>query len=59
MAIQVFYDDSVIPTAKEFYVYDEGSLIGDFGGYLGLFLGASAWSLYQMGQELALKVFKI
>ena len=54
--IQIYYEDHVVKTAKETYVYDTGSLIGDVGGYLGLFLGASTLSLYQMGQNFMVRV---
>ena len=42
-------------------VYDRVSLMGDIGGLMGLFLGASLLSFYDLGEELckliAYKVF--
>ena len=32
--------------ANEYYAYDSGALIGDLGGYLGLFLGWSFLSIF-------------
>ena len=38
-------------------MYDYGDLIADFGGYLGLLLGASLISLYDMVQTLFQKLY--
>ena len=36
---------------NEYYTYDENSFIADVGGYLGLFLGFSLLSFFDMGVE--------
>ena len=54
--------DSNLYSSKEYFIYDINSFIADFGGYLGLLLGASVITLYEwiVGtvQTLVLKVTK-
>ena len=40
---------------EQYYVYDTDSLIGDTGGYLGLFLGYSFLSIYSVSVEYGQK----
>ena len=42
---------------EQYYVYDTDSLIGDIGGYLGLFLGYSFLSIYSVSVEYGKKWF--
>ena len=57
--LQFYYEDTVVKLSKEIHVYDVGSLVGDIGGYLGLFLGASALSLFEVAEALVNKVWKL
>lgn len=45
--IQYQVSDDVIRVKKDQYVYDINNLIGEIGGSLGLFLGASLVSLWE------------
>ena len=46
-------DDPIIPLTEEFIVYKFSDFLADFGGYLGLLLGASAFTIYE-GFEILL-----
>ena len=43
---------------KEYYIYNWGSFIADVGGYLGLLLGCSVLSIYQMTAPLLTRMVK-
>ena len=42
-----FQSNGIKEVSKEYYTYESSDLLGDFGGYLGLFLG---WSLLGLSQ---------
>ncbi len=48
---------NLVVVRSEYYVYDLGSFVADVGGYLGLCLGMSALTFYDLsvaaGQRLA------
>ena len=47
LLLQLFFDTNKVSTKKEILLYDDNNLIADIGGYLGLLLGVSAFSLYK------------
>jgi hypothetical protein len=63
MNLQVFsYSSGKYDEKVEYYTYDENSLIADIGGFLGLLLGHSAMSIYDISriayQKIVWKMFK-
>ncbi len=53
--LHVYFDSGRHEAREEYYVYDDNSLIADVGGYLGLLLGHSAFSLFCGMKELVHK----
>ncbi len=56
--LSFFFMTSKYKVVEEVFRYDEGNLIADFGGYMGLLLGASLLSIYDyilIGLKQALK----
>ena len=55
--VQIKLDDPIIPLTEEFIVYKMADFLADFGGYLGLLIGASAFTIYE-GFEILLAKFQ-
>ena len=47
----LYFEGGNYEVTKEYYTYDENSFIADVGGYLGLCLGFSLLSFFDMGVE--------
>ena len=43
---------------RQYYTYDRNSFISDVGGNLGVFLGMSILSLYDLGWKLLQKIYQ-
>ncbi len=54
--LHVYFDSGRHEARTQYYVYDDNSLIADVGGYLGLLLGHSAFSLFCGMKEVGQKV---
>ena len=52
-----FRSSPTIQTIEEIYLYTGSDLLADIGGYLGLLLGVSAFTLYTAMEDL-LRAFK-
>ena len=51
-AVSIFYANGRYLEGKQYYTYDFNSYVSDFGGYLGLLLGYSIVSFFDMAQEI-------
>ena len=51
-AMYIFYTNGRYQVGRQYYTYDFNSYMSDFGGYLGLLLGYSIGSLFDMAQDL-------
>lgn len=49
-------NDPVVTTQTEVALYGFWDLVADIGGYLGLLLGASFLTIYELAEELFYKV---
>uniref|UniRef100_T1IL99 Uncharacterized protein n=1 Tax=Strigamia maritima TaxID=126957 RepID=T1IL99_STRMM len=54
----IYFDDNAIEEIEEYYSYNLVSLMCDFGGNLGLFLGLSILALFQLGESFVAFAFK-
>ena len=54
---RTFRSSPTIQTIEEIYLYTGSDLLADIGGYLGLLLGVSAFTLYTAMEDL-LRAFK-
>ncbi len=52
LMVQIFYPNTDYKVREEYIAYDFSSLTADFGGYLGLLLGHSILTLYDVGLDL-------
>ena len=52
IAMYMFYANGRYQMGRQYYTYDFNSYMSDFGGYLGLLLGYSIGSLFDMAQDL-------
>ena len=48
LELNFFYHQYEVPVRKHVYAYDRSNLISDIGGYLGLLLGYSILTFYDM-----------
>ena len=55
--LRTFRSSPTIQTIEEIYLYTGSDLLADIGGYLGLLLGVSAFTLYTAVEDL-LRAFK-
>uniref|UniRef100_T1IU28 Uncharacterized protein n=1 Tax=Strigamia maritima TaxID=126957 RepID=T1IU28_STRMM len=56
--LNIYFDDNAIEEIEEYYSYNLVSLMCDFGGNLGLFLGLSILALFQLGESFVAYAFK-
>ena len=54
MWIWLYFAGGNYEVTKEYYTYDTNSFIGDVGGYLGLCLGLSLLSFFDLGVDSGL-----
>ena len=52
IAMYMFYANGRYRMGRQYYTYDFNSYVSDFGGYLGLLLGYSIVSFFDMTQEI-------
>ena len=52
IAMYMFYANGRYRMGRQYYTYDFNSYMSDSGGYLGLLLGYSIGSLFDMAQDL-------
>ena len=45
--LYIFFPNNIVSVEKEVLIFDSGALLSAIGGYLGLFLGLSCFSLCQ------------
>jgi hypothetical protein len=55
LSMQFKFDTSSFLEKEQYVLYDFNSFIADVGGFLGLLLGHSAFSIYQVAQVAALR----
>ena len=46
--VEIYPRTGVMENKEEVYLYDGGNLFADFGAFLGLFLGASGMTVFDM-----------
>ena len=46
--VEIYPRSGNMEIKEEVYLYDEGNLFADFGAFLGLFLGASGMTVFEM-----------
>uniref|UniRef100_T1IZL2 Uncharacterized protein n=1 Tax=Strigamia maritima TaxID=126957 RepID=T1IZL2_STRMM len=56
--LQIYFDNNAIEEIEEYYSYNLVSLMCDFGGNLGLFLGLSILALFQLGESFVAYAFE-
>ena len=52
ISVYMFYANGRYQVGTQYYTYDFNSCVSDFGGYLGLLLGYSIVSFFDMAQEV-------
>ncbi len=61
--LEVYFRNGRYPVKEQYYIYDENSLVADIGGYLGLLLGHSLYSIFcgleNLGHILSLSKYRI
>ena len=50
--VAMFYPNGRYREGRQYYTYDINTFLSDFGGYLGLLLGYSIVSFFDMAQEI-------
>jgi len=58
MVLEVMFSSSQISQVKEFVKYTTNNLLGDIGGVLGLFLGASLFTILEFFQFIIMSIAK-
>ena len=48
LQISVYFAKDRFPVKEQFYIYDDATFLSDFGAYLGLLLGYSILTFYEM-----------
>ncbi len=51
LKVKLYFRTGRYMSTEQYVIYDTNAYIADIGGYLGLLLGHSLMSLYQMGTE--------
>ena len=54
--LHLYYVNGRYEEKKQYLIYDYNSMIADIGGYMGLLLGYSLLSLYEVAEQMCLKV---
>ena len=52
ISMYIFYANGRYQVGKQYYTYDFNSYVSDFGGYLGLLLGYSIVSFFDMAHDI-------
>ena len=52
----MYVQDPKVETVSEQYLYDFNNLLADAGGYLGLLMGASLLTFYEVAADLMEKI---
>ena len=55
--LEVFFPNTNFKMREQYYTYDWTDLFSDFGGYMGLLLGASMLTFYDLARGIYKRVF--
>ena len=52
LQVSIYFAKDKFPVKEQFYIYDNATFLSDFGAYLGLLLGYSILTFYEMFFDL-------